>query len=141
MKTVLTLLLFFACQVTTLAQDRDEQAVRQLLEKQNQAWNRGDIEGFMEGYWKNDSLVFVGSRGLTYGWQKTLENYKKGYPDTAAMGKLTFNLLSVKRISADYFSVIGQWHLARTIGDLKGHFTLLVRKIKGKWVVVNDHSS
>jgi ketosteroid isomerase-like protein len=115
--------------------------VRDLLEKQRRDWNRGDIESYMAGYWKNDSLMFIGKSGITYGWQQTLDNYKKGYPDTAAMGQLTFHLLSVKQISVQYFSVAGKWMLARTQGNLQGHFTLLLRKINGRWVIVSDHSS
>lgn len=95
----------------------------------------------MQGYWKSDSLKFIGKSGITYGWRATLENYKKSYPDTAAMGKLKFDLLEVKRLSVMYFFVIGKWHLARTDGDLKGYFTLLFKKIKGTWVIVADHSS
>jgi len=118
-----------------------EAEIRTLLAKQTAAWNRGDVEGFMEGYWKNDSLMFIGKSGITYGWQQTLDNYKKGYPDKTAMGELTFTLLEMKPLSKNYFSVVGKWHLKRTIGDLSGHYTLLLKKIKGKWVIVKDHSS
>ena len=85
--------------------------------------------------------MFIGKSGITYGWQKTLDNYKKRYPDTAAMGKLDFDLLEVKRLSVMYFFVAGKWHLTRTIGDVGGHFTLLFKKVKNKWVIVADHSS
>ena len=118
-----------------------EAAIRSLLQKQTEAWNRGDIEGFMEGYWKSDSLMFIGKSGITYGWQQTLNNYKKGYPDKAAMGELTFTLIEIKKLSSKYYSVVGKWHLKRTIGDVGGHYTLLMKKIDGKWVVVSDHSS
>jgi len=118
-----------------------EAEIRALLAKQTEAWNRGDVEGFMEGYWKNDSLMFIGKSGITYGWQQTLDNYKKGYPDKTAMGQLTFTLIEMKLLSKKYFSVVGKWHLKRTIGDLSGHYTLLLKKIKGKWVIVKDHSS
>ncbi len=118
-----------------------ESAIRSLLDKQTAAWNRGDLEGFMEGYWKNDSLMFIGKSGITYGWQKTLDNYRKGYPDRTAMGTLIFTLIELKPLSKKYFSVVGKWHLKRTIGDLSGHYTLLLKKIKGEWVIVADHSS
>lgn len=118
-----------------------EVEIRSLLKKQTEAWNRGDLDGFMEGYWKSDSLMFIGKSGITYGWQQTLDNYKKGYPDKTAMGFLTFTLIQLKPLSKKYFSVVGKWHLKRTIGDLGGHYTLLLKKIKGKWVVVADHSS
>ncbi len=123
------------------AQSKDETIVRNVLETQRLAWNEGNVEKFMEGYWKNDSLMFIGKSGVTYGWQQTLDNYKKGYPDTAAMGKLIFNILEVKRLSVMYFFVVGKWHLTRSIGDVEGHFTLLFKKIKNKWVIVADHSS
>lgn len=123
------------------AQSKDETAIRNLLEQQRQAWNTGDIEKFMDGYWQSDSLMFVGKSGVTYGWQNTLDNYKKGYPDTAAMGKLKFDILEVKRLSVLYFFVVGKWHLTRGVGDVGGHFTLLFKKVKNKWVIVSDHSS
>jgi hypothetical protein len=85
--------------------------------------------------------MFIGKNDITYGWQNTLESYKKGYPDTTAMGKLDFDILHVKRLSVLYFFVVGKWHLTRSIGDVGGHFTLLFKKIKNKWVIVADHSS
>lgn len=119
----------------------DEQIVRSLLEEQRQAWNSGDLEKFMAKYWQSDSLMFIGKSGVTYGWQNTLNNYKKGYPDTATMGKLKFDILQVKRLSVMYFFMVGKWHLTRSIGDVGGHFTLLFKKVKNKWVIVADHSS
>ena len=123
------------------AQSADEAAVREVLGNQTDAWNKGDLEEFMKGYWNSDSLVFIGKNGPRYGYKTTLENYRKGYPDTAAMGKLDFDILAVKRLSALYFHVTGRWHLQRTVGDLQGYFTLLFKKIKKKWVIVSDHSS
>ena len=133
--------LLLASSLAGTAQNKDEQAIRKLLQVQTEAWNRGSIDAFMEGYWKSDSLMFTGKSGITYGWTKTLENYKKGYPDTAAMGKLNFDLQLVKGLSPEYFQVVGKWHLARSIGDLAGYFTLLLRKMNGEWVIVSDHSS
>ena len=142
MKTVTLLLIsILVFSITLMAQSNDAKAILKLLKQQDAAWNRGDLEGFMEGYWKSDSLMFIGKSGITYGWQKTLENYKKGYPDTAAMGKLNFEYIEVKRLSVNYFFIVGKWHLTRTIGNLDGAFTLLMRKIKGNWVIVKDHSS
>lgn len=123
------------------AQSKNEKTIRALLEKQTQAWNNGNIEEFMNGYWENDSLMFIGKSGVTYGWTNTLNNYKKGYPDTAAMGKLTFNILQVKKLSGKYYHVVGKWFLKRSIGDVGGHYTLLFRKINRRWVIVADHSS
>ena len=123
------------------AQSSDELQIRKLLHDQTAAWNGGDIETFMKGYWENDSLMFIGKSGITYGWSKTLNNYKKSYPDTASMGKLTFTLIRLQHLSPEYFYVIGKWHLQRTIGNLEGHFTLLFKKISGQWVIIADHSS
>lgn len=139
-KFILSVIVVLAV-VTAVAQSKDEVMVRTVLETQRQAWNEGNVEKFMEGYWKNDSLMFIGKSGVTYGWQKTLDNYKKGYPDTAAMGKLKFDILEVKRLSVMYFFVVGKWHLTRSIGNVEGHFTLLFKKIKNTWVIVADHSS
>lgn len=123
------------------AQSKDEKAILAMLEKQNQAWNRGDVAGFMKGYWENDSLMFVGKSGITYGYKNTLENYKKGYPDATAMGQLTTTQIKVIRVSSRYYFIVGKWHLKRTIGDLSGHYNLLLQKINGEWVIIADHSS
>lgn len=140
-KAITLLLLIFTLTNTVSAQSKDEQAIRSLIEEQRLAWNAGDKEKYMQGYWQSDSLMFIGKSGITYGWQKTLDNYKKGYPDTTAMGKLDFDLLEVKRLSVMYFFVVGKWHLTRSIGNVGGHFTLLFKKVKNKWVIVADHSS
>lgn len=133
--------LFLLLTVQLFAQSRDELSIRKILGEQTAAWNRGDIEGFMNGYWDNDSLMFIGKTGVTYGWTNTLNNYKKGYPDTVAMGKLSFTLLQVKKLSKEYFHVTGKWFLKRSIGDASGHYTLVFRKIQGRWVIISDHSS
>ncbi len=125
----------------SFAQSKNETAIREILEHQTAAWNRGDIDGFMIGYWENDSLMFIGKSGVTYGWSNTLKNYKKNYPDTAAMGKLAFTLIGVKELSKEYYHVTGKWFLKRSIGDIGGHYTLLFRKINGRWVIISDHSS
>jgi hypothetical protein len=119
----------------------DENQIRTVLETQRLAWNSGNLDVFMQGYWQSDSVMFICNSGVTYGWQNTLNNYKNDYPDTAAMGKLIFNIIQVKRLSAIYFSVVGKWDLTRSIGNVGGHFTLLFRKVKNKWVIVSDHSS
>lgn len=137
----LILPLFLVYSISIQAQSKNEKVILEILKEQNNAWNRGDIDGFMTGYWKNDSLMFIGKSGVTYGWTNTLNNYKKGYPDTAAMGKLTFTLIQVKRLSAKYYHVTGKWFLKRSVGDVEGHYTLLFRKIRGRWVIISDHSS
>ena len=112
-----------------------------VLENQVAAWNEGDIEKYMQGYWKSDSLVFIGKNGLTKGWKSTLENYLKSYPDKKAMGQLSFDLLKQEALGDDYFLVIGKWTLRREKDILKGHFSLTWRKIAGSWFIVADHSS
>jgi ketosteroid isomerase-like protein len=94
----------------------------------------------MNGYWKSDSLMFVGKSGITYGWLKTLQHYRKNYPDTATMGKLVFTLLHLKPLSDVYYFVVGKWYLQRTGGDLEGNFTLLFKKINGQWKIITDHT-
>ena len=126
---------------TTIAQSADKKEILSILERQTAAWNKGNIEKFMEGYWKHDSLMFVGKSGVTYGYLNTLNNYKKNYGDTAKMGKLFFTILETKKLSPEYYYVLGKWFLKRSIGDIGGHYTLLFRKINGKWVIVSDHSS
>jgi ketosteroid isomerase-like protein len=122
-------------------QNADKQAILNLLEKQRGDWNRGDIDAFMQGYWKSDSLLFVGANGPTYGWQKTLDNYKAGYPDKAAMGVLVFGIKKVELLAKDRAFVLGSWQVKQEKKELKGYFTLLLRKINGAWKVVVDHSS
>jgi hypothetical protein len=120
---------------------KDKSQISLVLQNQLNSWNNGNLETFMEGYWKNDSLKFIGKSGVTYGWKPTLENYKQNYPDKASMGTLSFNLISFEKISSNTVFVIGKWHLKRSIGDLEGHFSLLWRKVNGKWVMIADHSS
>lgn len=139
---VLTIYLLIHIGVPDIAaQSRTADAIKKVMDTQQQAWNEGNLEAFMAGYWRSDSLCFIGSRGLTHGWDQTLANYQKGYPSADAMGKLTFTVLSVERLSRKSAYVIGKWHLARKGGDLQGHYTLLWKKIKGQWYIVSDHSS
>ena len=126
---------------SSFAQSSDEITIRNAMNEQLEAWNKGDINRFMDTYWQSDSLMFIGKGGVTYGWKETKENYIQSYPDTAAMGKLDFKIIEVKRLSVLYFHVLGRWQLTRSIGNLSGHFTLLFKKIKNKWVIVSDHSS
>lgn len=115
--------------------------VAENMKKQEQAWNAFNIEGFMKYYWNNDSLKFIGSKGITYGWKNTLDNYKKGYPNQEAMGQLTFTNYTIEPLGKDAVYVIGKWHLKKKDKDVGGHYTLLWKKIKGEWVIVCDHTS
>lgn len=123
------------------AQAKAEQAIRRVMADQEAAWNRGDIPAFMEGYWRSDSLIFIGKRGCTYGWQPTLASYQRGYPDRATMGTLHFDIVRLEVLSRKSAYLIGKWHLTRTKGDVGGYFTLLWKKVAGKWVVAADHTS
>ena len=127
--------------IIIFSQNREEKSIRNLLAQQTAAWNKGDLTQFMHGYWQSDSLMFIGNSGITYGWQNTLNNYKKNYSDTALMGKLKFDLLEFKKLSEQNYFVIGTWQLTRSLGNLKGLFSLLFRKIKNNWVIIADHSS
>ena len=141
MKFAIAFLLVLSFSVSTHAQLKDEALIRSAMNEQLNAWNAGDLERYMDTYWHDDSLMFIGKSGVTYGWDNTLKNYKKSYPDTVAMGKLDFEIISIKRLSVLYYSVVGKWHLKRTAGDYAGAFTLLFKKIKGRWVIISDHSS
>jgi ketosteroid isomerase-like protein len=119
-----------------------EQIIKDKLELQTECWNKGDIDCYMEAaYWKSDDLQFIGNNGITYGWKRTLQHYKAGYPTQKEMGQLKFNILSIEMISEDAYFVVGQYHLTREIDDDEGYFSLLWRKIDGDWVIVADHSS
>lgn len=133
--------LFVFIALLSYAQKANDKKIRDLLTHQTASWNKGDIEGFMQTYWHSDSLMFIGKNGVTKGWQQTLNNYRKGYPDTAAMGKLSFDIIQTKKLSKKYYYVVGKWMLKRTVGDLSGHFDLLLKKIKGRWYIIADHSS
>ncbi|QXU40754.1 DUF4440 domain-containing protein [Pedobacter sp. D749] len=141
MKKILVIALFLVSFSAFAQNDKDKQAILNLLEKQRTDWNKGDVESFMQGYEKSDSLLFVGKSGPTYGWQKTLDNYKKGYPDKSAMGFLVFGIKKVDFLNPDLAFVLGSWNVKREKDELKGYFTLLIKKIKGEWKVVADHSS
>ena len=120
------------------------QAIAHVLTTQTAAWNRGDIPGFMAGYWHSDSLVFIGKGGPTYGWQTTLNNYRRRYPTPAEMGQLTFSELRITTLGAESAQVVGHWHLNRpgvAAGDLGGYFLLVFRRLGGQWVIVADHTS
>jgi hypothetical protein len=116
------------------------QAVVDEMKKQEAAWNKGDLREFMSSYWRSDSLKFIGSKGVTYGWQKTLDNYLKSYPDKTAMGTLKFTLVETTLLSPTSVYVIGKWELQKE-KPAGGHFTLLWRFINGRWVIVSDHTS
>lgn len=130
------------CTVTAAAQPAIiSDRLKEIIETQRRAWNDGDIGKFMEAYWKNDSLVYIGKNGVTYGYQNTLRKYKTNYPTRDKMGVLQFTIIQLRPLSPGYYYMIGKWHLDRKDGNAEGNFTLLFKEIDGKWVIVADHSS
>ncbi len=114
--------------------------IEKVMAMQELAWNEGNVEKFMEGYWNNDSLSFVGKSGVTFGWKQTLANYKKNYPNKETMGILVFTLIKKEKLGPESYLVIGKWHVTRK-DEVGGHFSLVWKKIKGKWVIISDHTS
>ena len=129
------------CMSTKFQAESAKTGARQVLDMQAAAWNRGDMNGYMQGYWQADSLQFIGKSGVHYGWEKTLQNYQRSYPNAEAMGQLALTVLRVEDINPTTAYVTGKWHLTRTAGNLEGYFTLLMRKIDNEWKIVSDHSS
>ena len=138
-RLLLSTVLFFCCYCSAFAQDT--RAILAILEDQVVSWNRGDLNSYMDHYWRSDSLVFVSSAGLKYGWQNTLDNYKKSYPDKAAMGTLKFNILRINAINTTNAFVMGRWEIKHDGDSPYGYFTLWVREIDGDWKIVADHTS
>lgn len=140
-------LLFLFANTKSQDQDYDKSELIKIIENkmdvQEKAWNIGDLDGFMNPYWKSDSLMFIGKNGIKLGWQTTLTNYKKSYPNKKEMGQLTFKNIDYKIINHQSILVTGKWFLTRNVdlGNLSGHYTLLLKKIKNDWVIVYDHSS
>ena len=123
------------------AESSDENQIRQLLLLETDAWNRGDIDAFMAGYWKSDQTAFVGANGITRGWQAVLDRYKKNYPDRKAMGQLTFSNLEVHVSCADAAFAVGQFELKRENDKPAGIFTLDFRKFPEGWRIILDHTT
>ncbi|MAY84398.1 MAG: DUF4440 domain-containing protein [Flavobacteriales bacterium] len=136
--------LIFVCILTVSceAPQKDlKQHLSDLMNAQSDYWNDGNIEGFMEYYWKSDSLLFIGGSGPQYGWQNTLDRYKSAYPNREIMGQLHFEMLTFKELSNDAALISGKWHLDRVKGDAGGYYSLLWKRIDGNWKIVYDHTS
>ena len=129
---------FTSCNTEKVA---DKILIKQVLNEQTVAWNSGDIKGYMAGYLQSDSLRFASGRNVSYGWETTLNRYKKGYPDKSAMGKLTFSNIDIKIISGKSALVFGRWELKREADHPRGLFTLLFNKTDAGWRIVHDHTS
>ena len=135
------LLFFILLPYSELTNSEDEKIIINKLKNQADCWNKGDIDCFMADYWHHDSLMYIGKKGVTYGWQNTLNNYKKNYPGTKEMGHLEFVIVKLEPLEDGYYFMVGKWALTREIGDLDGHFTLIWKRINNEWVIITDHSS
>lgn len=145
-KPIIVVLLIVALSASTLAQNKSQDAktiaaIRAVLEAQAAAWNRGDLEAYMDGYARSEDTVFVSGDRVTRGWQTVLERYKKAYDSREKMGVLTFSDLEITILSKDAAIVLGRWHLQRSKDEPHGRFTLLFRKTKSGWKIVHDHTS
>ncbi|MEC3906722.1 nuclear transport factor 2 family protein [Tamlana sp. 2201CG12-4] len=138
------ILFCMVCALSAFSQtneDTDKKAIQKVLKKQRLAWSDNNLEGFMEGYWKSDSLKFYGSNGVTYGWENTLERYQKAYPTKDHTGKLSFRINDITKISEGAYYVLGEYHLKREVGNADGIFMLVFKKINGEWKIIADTSS
>ena len=115
--------------------------IRAVLDAQVSAWNRGDVETFMAGYWKSGETEFIGSSGITRGWQSVLDRYRRSYPDAKAMGQLSFSNLEIQTTCPDAAYVIGEFHLVREDDNPSGVFTLNFRRFPEGWRIVAAHTS
>jgi ketosteroid isomerase-like protein len=122
-------------------QQIDRASITKILEAQQKAWNRGDVDAFLEGYWHSPELTFSGSSGIARGWDGVLARYKKNYPDRAAMGQLDFSNLESHFLGKDAALVLGHWHLARAQGDIGGVFSLVWQRLPEGWRIIHDHTS
>lgn len=142
MKKVLCLLFVLPlfCVAQTMAEQEDKAAIQQVLSIQQSAWNNYDIEQFMETYWKSDELTFYGSAGVVKGWQSTMDRYKKSYPSKDHFGHLEFVLNDISKINEDAYTVMGEYHLTRPVGNLHGIFMLVLKRIDWEWKIIADTS-
>lgn len=121
-----------------------EAAIRSRLQSQAACWNRGDIDGFMQTYWRSDQLTFSSGGRTEHGWQATMDRYRRRYPTPDNMGRLTFGDLEVRMMADDAALVLGRWELTRSAGaggDAGGNFSLVMRRLNGDWLIVHDHTS
>ena len=136
-----SLIIFISSLTLTAQTTKQEEAIRKVMDEQAAAWNRGDLEGFMTGYWRSEKLTFISGTEVTRGWQQTLDNYRKGYNSREKMGVLMFSDLEFTIFSKDAAVVLGSWALKRKKDTPHGKFTLTFRKFKEGWRIVMDHTS
>ena len=116
-------------------------AITKLLRTQQDAWNKGSIDGFMEHYWQSDDLTFSSSGNTTRGWAATMARYKRRYSSREQMGKLDFGQLECQMLGESAALVLGRWKLERKAGPIGGNFSLVLRKFDGRWLIIHDHTS
>lgn len=138
---LITLLVGAAAAQGNPAKTMAERDITALMDAQTKAWNAGDLEGFMAGYWRSPQMTFVSGDSVARGWQAALDRYKKNYDSKEKMGTLTFSNLEIRLISRTYATVLGSWSLAREKDNPKGKFTLIFRKFRDGWRIIHDHSS
>ena len=136
--TLLICLVFNLCSTSSI--EKDKKTILSIMKSQEKAWSKNNIEAFMEGYWKSDSLKFFGSSGLKYGWQSTLNGYKKRYPTKDHTGTLRFKINDISQINSASYFVMGEYHLVRNIGNADGVFMIIFKKINGEWKIIADTS-
>ena len=146
MKLITVLMLLALLPAALLAQnDRQKDEIKReivaVMNAQTEAWNRGDVDGFMQGYWRSPDLIFVSGDNVTRGWQPTLDRYKANYNSREKMGTLKFSDIEINVLSKSSAVVLGSWSLTRAKDTPKGKFTLLFRKLKDGWRIVHDHTS
>jgi beta-aspartyl-peptidase (threonine type) len=144
--TLLVLTLGFTALEKTSAnapasQETDKDAITKLLSQQQDAWNRGDVDAFMQAYWHSPELTFSGSSGISRGWDGVLARYKKAYPDRAAMGQLDFSELEFHLIGPDAALMLGTFHLKREKDEPRGTFSLVWQRFPEGWRIVHDHTT
>jgi uncharacterized protein (TIGR02246 family) len=141
---VATLLIVTNMPIAVTSQTSNEKsssAIRAVLDAQREAWNKGDIEGFMDGYDRSNNTVFVSGDNVTRGWKTVLDRYKKNYDTPEKMGQLTFSDLEVNMLTKDTAVVIGKWLLKRSKDEPHGRFTLIFKKTGHGWRIIHDHTS
>ncbi len=119
----------------------DEHPSVQVLMAQQSAWNKGDLNGFMQAYWPSEELIIVGPETVTKGWEEALARYELRYPDTDTMGTLKFEVLDIVPLQTEFLCMVGTWELKRATDRPNGHFTLLWQRIDGEWLIISDHTS
>jgi len=119
----------------------DSLKIINVLETQKIAWNNNDIDEFMNGYFNSEKLVFSGKSGPVYGWKSTKERYLTKYNSKELMGNLKFDIDNIFLVKRGVAILLGKFYLKREIGDASGFFTLVFKKVKGKWYIISDHTS